>query len=61
MKNTAQGKSVVGCESGELHITMCLSVAIRTVSQMLPVDFQRGEKLRATGTQRHRVTYAEST
>jgi hypothetical protein len=43
MKNTAQGKSVVACEIGELHITMCFRGAIRTVSQMLPVDFQKGE------------------
>lgn len=45
MKNAAQGKSVLGCESGDLRITACLSMAIRTVSQMLPVDFQKGERL----------------
>lgn len=45
IKNTAQGKSAVGYESGKLHITMCLCLNIRTVNQMLPVDSQRGKKV----------------
>lgn len=54
IKNTAQGKSAVGYESGKLHITLCLCLNIRAVSQMLPVDFQRGRKCGAIGIQRHR-------